>query len=199
MKNNYYKLAGNLFTVNDIAGSLGIKPASARVTASRQVRRGNFLRLKNNLYIRTDDWEKSDSLFRYQIANQIQVPSYISLLTALSWYDLSTQVQQGYIESIAQKRSYQTTVKDTEFHYILVSAKLYFGFSKEKGLFIAEAEKALADAIYLMSLGRYSLDLAAIAWERVNQERLNQILASYPDYTHKWWSSNGNLSSARAI
>ena len=182
-----------MFTVSDIAGSLGITSASARVNASRQARRGNFLRLKNNLYILTDDWARADIQFQYRIANQIQVPSYISLLSALSWYDLTTQIQQGFIESIAQKRSYRKTVQGTEFHYFLLSSRLYFGFTREKGVFIAEAEKALADGVYLQSLGRYSLDFSAITWERINQERLNEILANYPEYTRKWWSSYGNF------
>ena len=193
MGNSYRNPVGDIFTVNDIASALGIKPASARVNASRQVQSGNYLRLKNNLYILTNDWIKADIQFQYRIANQIQVPSYISLLSALSWYDLTTQIQQGFIESIAQKRSYRKTVQGTEFHYFLLSSRLYFGFTREKGVFIAEAEKALADGVYLMSLGRYSLDFSALAWERINQERLNEILANYPEYTRKWWSSNGNF------
>ncbi|NQT96273.1 MAG: hypothetical protein HQ562_00895 [Candidatus Marinimicrobia bacterium] len=193
MGNSYRNFASAMFTVGDIAGRLGITPASARVNASRQVQCGNFLRLKNNLYILTDDWSKADILFRYRIANRIQVPSYISLLSALSWYDLTTQIQQGFIESMAQKRSYRKTIQGTEFHYFLLSSNLYFGFSRLNGVFIAEAEKALADGIYLMSLGRYSLDFSALAWERINQERFNQILVDYPDYTRRWWSANGNF------
>ncbi len=193
MNARYQQLAGNLFTVNDIAVKLGIKSASARVNASRQVQQGNFLRLKKNLYVLTEDWNTADIYFQYRIANQIQVPSYISLLSALSWYDLSTQIQQGFIESIGQKRSYHKIVPGTEFHYLLLSPKLYFGFTREKGVFIAEAEKALADGIYLMSLGRYSLDFSALAWERINQKRLNKFLINYPDYTRKWWSVNGNF------
>jgi hypothetical protein len=39
---------------------------------------------------------------------------------------------------------------------------LYQGFKKEKGFFIATPEKMLLDAIYLMSYGRYALDMSAI-------------------------------------
>ncbi len=193
MGNRYRNPAGDIFTVNDIASALGIKPTSARVNASRQVQQGNFLRLKNNLYIMSDDWARVDIPFQYRIANRIQVPSYISLLSALSWYDLTTQIQQGFIESMAQKRSYRKTVKGTEFHYFLLSPNLYFGILRLNDVFIAEAEKALADGIYLMSLGRYSLDFSALAWERINRERFNRIIVDYPDYTRRWWSLNGSF------
>jgi len=88
------------FYVEDLARVLEVKPASARVIASRYVKAGLLLRLKRDMYIRADRWPFLSQEEKFQLANLLQSPSYISLLTALSWYEISTQIPQDYIESI---------------------------------------------------------------------------------------------------
>ena len=64
--------------------------------------------------------------------------------------------------------------------------ELAFNFIKENNVFIAEPEKAFIDAIYLMSLGRYKLDLSAIEFSRLDKERIKTILKSFPSKTREY-------------
>ncbi len=182
-----------LFTVDNVAERRNISSASARVYCSRKVKRGDFIRLKNNLYILKTDWDKQIWTEQLKIANRIQVPSYISLFTALAFYELTTQVPMGRIESVAQTRTYSKIIEEAEFTYTTVAPRLYFGFTKKDGLFIAEPEKALADCVYLCSFGKYALDFTALDLTKINKNKFDSFLNKYPDNTQKWWGKNGDI------
>ena len=173
------------FHVEDLARVLGVKPASARVIASRYVKAGLLLRLKRDMYVRADRWPFLSQEEKFQLANLLQSPSYISLLTALSWYEISTQIPQDYIESIALKRTKQIRVQNTVFQYLKIKKALYFGFVRHQQFFIAEPEKAFLDAMYLFSLGRYSLDLDAVDVNRLDWEKIKRWLPQFPHAVQK--------------
>ncbi|HSP87310.1 MAG TPA: hypothetical protein VLN45_04200, partial [Ignavibacteriaceae bacterium] len=162
---------------------------SAKVTANRYVSNNQLMRLKRNYYITPSKFDKlnEDELFR--IANVIQVPSYISLTTALSYYNISTQQIQGVIESAAQKRTKNIKVKNIEFRFVLIKKDLYSDFILEKEFFIATPEKALADAVYLTSLSRYGCDFEAIDFSKVNEQKVNQIIKRTNKKTISFWEN----------
>lgn len=93
------------FGHEEIARALGITSNSAKVTASRYVKQGLLVRLKRNLYILKEKWFNLDREQKFVIANLIQTPSYVSLMTALDYYEITTQMQRDFIESIALKRT----------------------------------------------------------------------------------------------
>lgn len=171
------------FGYEDIARALKITPASARVAATRYVKGGLLIRIKRNLYVLPENWANMPQEQKFVLANLIQVPSYISLLTALDYYQISTQMQQDFIESIAIKRSQQVEIQETFFRYVKIKRSLYFGFVRMQGFFIAQPEKALLDALYLMSNGRYRLDIAAIDFDKLDRQRLDQFVKSFPPKT----------------
>ena len=117
----------------------------------------------------------------FKLANFIQTPSYISFLTALSYYGISTQVQRNFFECTSLKRTKITVAGDSTFCYYKLKQELYFDFSREEGFFIASPEKALADSLYLLSLKRYSLDIAAIDINKINKKRFSKIIKLYPE------------------
>ncbi|MCX8009518.1 MAG: hypothetical protein N3A61_00050 [Ignavibacteria bacterium] len=86
-----------ILTIEDISKQLSITKESAKVTAVRYVRNGLLVRLKKDLYILSDNFKylKEKDIFR--LANMIQVPSYISLTTALSYLNISTQQLQNVV------------------------------------------------------------------------------------------------------
>ena len=84
------------FTLGDVAQNFSLQPASARVLCSRYARQGLLIRFKNNIYTTTWKWEGLTRQDLFKIANVLQVPSYISLMTALAYYDVTTQVQNNY-------------------------------------------------------------------------------------------------------
>lgn len=171
------------FTLEDAARNAGITTASARVLCSRYTRKGLLLRLKNNLYTTAWRWENMKRLDFFKIANVLQVPSYISLMTALAYHEVTTQVQQGYFESIAQKRTVTYSVRDHVFQYTKIAGRYYGGFVRKGGIFIAQAEKAFLDAAYLYSFGKYRFDKDSLDLNRLEMKRLKSLLRDYPPKT----------------
>jgi predicted transcriptional regulator of viral defense system len=72
------------FTYEDVADVLGIGSNSAKVLCTRYSKIGLIIRLKKNLYTLKERWEKNSQEDFFKISNILQVPSYISLMTALS-------------------------------------------------------------------------------------------------------------------
>ncbi|MBU2621842.1 MAG: hypothetical protein KKD92_05945 [Proteobacteria bacterium] len=173
------------FTSADVAESLKIKPQSAVVLCNRYVKANLLIRLKRDLYIPAAKWHYLNSADFFLIAGRLQVPSYLSLTTALSFYQMTTQVQQAYFESISLKQN-EYNVRGTIFRYFKVKHDLYFGLVRKEGIFIATPEKALWDAVYLQSLGRYSLDVAALDLKKINKAILESLSPRFPGKARKY-------------
>lgn len=171
------------FGYEEISRVLGISLESAKLSAHRYTKKGFLVRIKRNIYILRKRWDILDRTEKFQLTNLIQVPSYISLMTAMDYYQITTQLQQDFFESIAVKRTKEIEIEKNVFNYSKIKAELYFGFSKEKDFFIAASEKAFLDAIYLMSLGRYNFDLSSIDFSKFNIDKLLKMVAEFPPKT----------------
>jgi predicted transcriptional regulator of viral defense system len=181
------------FGYEELARAFGISMASARVTASRYVSNGLLVRIKRNLYVLREVWNTATKEDRFVMANFGQIPSYLSLMTALDYYGVTTQMQRDFFESVAIQRTKTFQVGETVFRYSKISKKLYFGFCKKDTFFIASPEKALLDAFYLMSFGRYSLDISSIDPAKLNKTEIQKISRQYPPRTQNLLMANGYL------
>ena len=181
------------FGYEEIASALGINNSSARVSAARYVKQGLLLRMKKNMYVRKDRWRQLDKEEKFVLANLGQSPSYISLMTALDYYEITTQVQRNLFECIAQKRTREILVDTDVFRYKKMKSELYFEFQKTKDFFIASPEKALLDAFYLMSYGRYALDLSAIDREKIDGNQVKALSRESPEKTRSLLKKNGYI------
>ena len=190
------KIPKPYFGYEDIARVLGISEASARVTASRYVRQGLLLRMKRNMYLLPEVWNATDREQKFIIANLGQTPSYISLMTALDYYEISTQIQRDFFESMAVKRTKEIALSGSIFRYTKIALNLYFSFKKEKGVFIATPEKALLDAFYLMSFGRYTFDLSALDAEKFDEAEVRCLSDKFPVRTRNMLKNHGYLKTA---
>lgn len=168
------------FGYEEISGACGIGLPSARVSGVRLVRSGFLIRIKRNVYMLRDRWDALSKEDKFCLANIIQVPSYVSLMTALDYYEITTQIQRNFIESIGIYRTKEVDVSGSVFCYRKIDKNLYFGFRKEKGFFIATPEKAFVDAFYLKSLKRYNFDLTSIDFNRLDPREIKKIMAQYP-------------------
>jgi predicted transcriptional regulator of viral defense system len=184
------------FGYEELARTLGISTASARVTASRYVKMGALMRIKRNLYVRSESWDTATKEDKFIIASLGETPSYISLMTALDYYGITTQMQRDFFESVAVQRTKTISVRGTVFRYSKISSDLYFGFEKKDGFFIATPEKALLDAVYLISYGRYALDLPSIDPEKINRLEMEKLSRSYPGRTQKLLRTYGYIQAA---
>lgn len=171
------------FTINDAAQALKIKPESARVLCSRYAKAGAFLRLRNNFYVTEQRWGMATHEDLFRIANFLQVPSYISFVTALARYEITTQVPRQFFESACLRRTKNIEATGTQFVYSKLKKELYFDFIRKDGIFIATPEKAFLDAVYLYSFGKYKLDLSALDINKIDLKRLKKVLRPFPDKT----------------
>lgn len=178
------QLRGKLyFTPEELAEYTGLKPESAKVLCSRYAKKGIFIKLKKGFYILQDRWENLSNEDFFKIANILQVPSYISFMTALSFYELTTQVQRDYFESVSLKRSLTLNIEGIRFNFYKIKKEYYFGFFRKGDFFIASKEKAFIDAFYLYSFGKYRLDIDSIDIEKLDKEKIREILKGYPEKT----------------
>ncbi|MFZ1290260.1 MAG: hypothetical protein WAR79_09220 [Melioribacteraceae bacterium] len=182
--NNSAKL---LLNINDIANILCVKRESAKVTAARYYKKSSLIRLKKDLYITKTKFDNLKEEQFFQIANFLQTPSYISLTTALSYYNITTQQQSNFIESIALKRTKNVSINNIEFTYTLIKKNIYQGFHLNNNFFIALPEKALADAIYLTSLVKYNCDFDAIDFNKINANTVFDYLKNTNKKTILFW------------
>ncbi|AFH49726.1 Hypothetical protein IALB_2021 [Ignavibacterium album JCM 16511] len=175
------------FTINDIANLLSISKESAKVTANRYCKSGLLIRIKRNLYISASKFKELKESELFQIANFIEVPSYISLSTSLSYFNISTQQLQNVIESISLKRTKTQAVNNIEFRFYKVKQSFYSGFINSDNFFIAQPEKAFADSVYLTSLGKYSTDFESINFKKLNIDLVNSYMKNSNSITIKFW------------
>ncbi|HZK11976.1 MAG TPA: hypothetical protein VFD10_06465 [Atribacterota bacterium] len=178
--NDIKKINKLYFTYQDVAKILSITEDSARVLCSRYVKQKYLIRLKRNFYILKERWDNIAPNQRLELANILQVPSYISLMTALSFYEYTTQVQQKFIESISLYRTFTKDIEGVVFNYSRIKRDYYFGFSKKNSIFIASPEKAFIDSLYLNYLGKYNLDLSSLNLEKIDKKSCEKILERYP-------------------
>jgi predicted transcriptional regulator of viral defense system len=181
MKYNDLKKIKNLyFTYQDVAKILSIAEGSARVLCTRYVKQKYLIRPKRNFYVFKERWDNITPNQRLELANILQVPSYISLMTALSFYEYTTQVQQKFIESISLYRTFTKDIEGIIFNYSKIKKDLYFGFDKKNNIFIASPEKAFIDSLYLSYLGKYNLDINSLNLEKIDRKSCKNILKKYP-------------------
>ena len=183
------------FGYEDIAKTLGISAGSAKVTASRYVKQGILVRVKRNMYVLRSTWKAAGREEKFLLANLGQVPSYISLMSALDYYEITTQVQRNFFESSAIKRTKEIEIDGSIFKYVKINSAYYFGFKKEKDFFIATPEKALVDAFYLMSYGRYALDISALSAEKLDRKEIRRISNVFPLKTRSILKKYGYLKT----
>ena len=169
------------FGIQDVAYATGLSRPSAQVLCSRYIKNGVFLRLKRDFYVLADNWDRNGTRQLMQIGNLLQVPSYLSLTTALAYHGFTTQVQRRYVESVASRRSKTIAVRDTVFVFHKLQRRLFFGFQRKDGLFIAEPEKAFLDAAFLEILGHSALDWDAVDLARMDRCRLDAYLNAFPE------------------
>jgi len=187
MKINILNYLSNrlFFSVDDVAEAAGIKNESAQVLCSRYVKRGIFLRLKKNFYILAGNWQRYNNEDYFKIANYLQVPSYISCGTALSFYRITTQVKRAWYDNISVKRSIVFDIQGTAFHYYKVKKTYYFGFVKHQNFFIATREKAFVDTAHLCAFGKYSMDWHACDLGPLDKDLIAGIIAVFPQKTQE--------------
>jgi predicted transcriptional regulator of viral defense system len=119
----------------------------------------------------------------YFVANKIYSPSYVSLESALAFYEIIPEA----VFSVTSISSLNTTKLNSSvgtLTYNHLKANLFFGYELKElnGLTIAmaSAEKAILDYLYLHSEIKTTVDFEALRW---NKEILKMLdLQQFSDY-----------------
>jgi predicted transcriptional regulator of viral defense system len=146
------KVKGMPFFSSDVAEIFSTSPLTLRNQFSRWKKQGLLVELKRGLYI-LGPGERQTFLSRQAIAAILYQPSYISLESALSQYQMIPE-RVDTVMSVSPKKTRVFHNPQGTFNYRNLQTSLIFGFVAKKDengypYFIAEPEKALLDYLYL--------------------------------------------------
>lgn len=158
------------------AASLSV--ASAKQLLIRYVKKGLLLKLKRRrgLYC-----FKKKPPHKWVLANRLVRPSYISFESALDHYGATPDSVYGST-SATPKITKRFVALDTEFTFHHIKKEAYSGYRSisidGQSVFMAEPEKAIADILYFVHIGKRDLD-DRIRWTRFNKKLILRYLILY--------------------
>jgi len=158
----------SIFFVDDFTRLFNISPQKASKFLTRNSKQSsNFIKIKRGLYIFAPN-----SPIKFEVANKIYQPSYISFETALSYYNIIPEAVYT-ITSATTKNTKDLEIQNTSYKYYKLKKELFFGYKpitiQQKIVLMADKEKALLDYIYLASLKKKS-----ILNERMNLSKIDK-------------------------
>lgn len=133
-----------VFTVREIAGVLGKSRSYAYLVAYRLKKSGIIHEIEKGKYAVEED--------PFIVASWIAWPSYITGWAALNYHKMTEQLPFAIQVATTQKRKRASlSYGNARIEFIKIKNEAFCGFRKEqyggKEIFIAEKEKALADAL----------------------------------------------------
>lgn len=146
----------SLFSPAEFARIFATTPVSAQKFLERYTQKGVFARPKKGLYFYPGRLQHEMAL-----ANLIYAPSYVSFETALSYYRIIPETAYG-VTSATTKPTREFELKEITYSYTTIKKAAFTGYAPTEiyGEItqIATPEKALCDYLYLISLGKRTLN-----------------------------------------
>ncbi|MBU1046096.1 hypothetical protein KJ616_03200 [Patescibacteria group bacterium] len=179
VKNELLKRKISIFTLRDFTRIFKIQPKSARAFLSYNARKGNLKRIKRGAYILPDNQP-----IKFEIANYLCKPSYLSFETALSYYGIIPETVYAITSATTNKNAKEVNFEGQVYQYRKIKENLFFGYQpvkiKDRVILMADREKAFLDYLYLLSLKNNSLN------ERMDLSKIDkQKLGRYVNYFMK--------------
>lgn len=136
-------------------------------------KKGYIIKIRNGYYCFSD--YDNREFFQFFVANKIYSPSYISLETALSYYNVIPE-NTFITTSVSTLKTNVIKSSICTFTYKHLKPNLFFGYQlktyKTKQVKIATIEKTILDYLYLHSQIKDTDDYEALRW---NKNILNNI------------------------
>jgi predicted transcriptional regulator of viral defense system len=134
----------SVFTINDIAKIIDKSTNYSRLYIHRLEKRGFIKELESGKYAIDDH--------PFLISSNIVFPSYISFLSGLNYYDLTTQMSNTiFVATIKSKK--EMKLSDFSIKFVKLNKSRFFGYKREKFnnklIFAGEIEKVIADSLFL--------------------------------------------------
>ncbi|MEW5955536.1 MAG: type IV toxin-antitoxin system AbiEi family antitoxin domain-containing protein [Candidatus Micrarchaeota archaeon] len=151
-----------VFSLRDVARITAKPLGYTKIFLNRLVKRGRVARVERGKYCIKG---ASD----YEVASNLVFPSYVSFLSALAFHKLTTQIP--VVIQVACKRQRKSAkFGGTRIEFVRLGEKAFFGFKRFGNAFVAEAEKAVVDGLYLPQ--KLPLAEAAAALKELSAEKL---------------------------
>jgi len=165
-----------IFTLLEFQRFFDVSSNTAQRFLQRNTKNGHFVRLKKGLY-----GLKNLTPYPFIIANKLYQPSYISFESALSFHHLIPETVYS-ITSATTKPSREFSALGQHFIYTSIKKTVYQGYApnQQNGavVLIAEPEKALADILYLVNLGKKKLP-ERVDMKKINKKKLKQFIENF--------------------
>lgn len=151
----------------------GVTKRAAEGFLNYNTKKGAFIRLKPGLYSL-----KNNLAPDFFLANNLYVPSYISLDTALSYYNLIPETVYS-VTSVTTKPTREFTVNNHSFSYQKIKKEAFGDYLPKEVdgqvIYLAAPEKAVADFLYFVYLGKRSFN-DRLKLKRINRQKLQKDL-----------------------
>lgn len=178
------KINKDFFTLNDLAKFWSGKRNVFKVILSRLVKTGKLLRIQRNCYVLPEKIVAAE-----KIAAQIYFPSYLSFESALSLWGILSQTP--YVSTFATTlKTKRMNFAGQKIEYRRLKKDLYFGFTRQNGLYLAEPEKALLDAFYLASMGKLKMNFKSLDYSKIQKKKFFFWLKKYSPKTKRLIQQN---------
>jgi predicted transcriptional regulator of viral defense system len=149
-----------------------VVPAYLQKQLTLWVKSGKLIQLRRGLYTLPEPYRKTDP-HPFTIANQLVTPSYISLQSALAYYNLIPEDAPNITSVTSRKRTGVVSTPLGNFTYHSIKTAMFTGFhlqevSHSQNVFLARPEKALLDLIYLTPDGENPAFLKTLRLQNLN-------------------------------
>lgn len=173
VKDELIKRGVYIFSVRDFIRIFKVLPKTARAFLSYHSKDGVFTRLKMGVYVLS-----GNPPTKFELANYIYKPSYISFESALSYYGIIPETVYS-VTSATTKSTKDFNLLNQNYEYRKIKRKLFFGYTpikvRNKVILIADKEKALLDYLYLLSLKGKSFN-ERIDLSKIDKKKLGQYV-----------------------
>lgn len=169
-----------VFSIRDVKKQF---PSMNLMNLVRWQKKGYISRLRNRWYVFNDTASREN--VEWLAANLIYAPSYISLHTALSWYNLIPDIVP-VTTSVTTRKTNKFSTCFGDFHYHSIKPELYgFGYTlvnmdanstagnPGRKIMMATPQKAILDFFYINSFYESKKDIKDL---RLNDSELAKIV-----------------------
>ena len=128
-----------VFTLNDTIKILQKNRTYSILFLHRGVKKGYIGRVERGLYYVKERYNE------YEIASHVMSPSYVSMVSALAYYGLTTQIPRVVYVVSTKRHNRIKGVAGFDIVFKKIKKDMMFGYKKEAdgNIFIAEPEKGL--------------------------------------------------------
>jgi len=156
-----------IFTTQEFINVFGMSRSVASVKLTRYKQAGYLISPRRSVYYLMGEVDD-----KYKIANKVYAPSYISLDSALSKYDLIPETVYT-LTSVTTKATREFTDDQAVYRYYRIKKQAFIGYHKEGDTLFADPEKAVVDYLYFVSQGDRQLN------DRLNVAKIDKNKVLY--------------------